>query len=457
MRITGTKLRRDGLVLLSLGAIVVVQLVSYLLIGPNQSTFKDFEPGYFAARTLVEHHDPYSGSQVLRVYRAEGGEYNHRSDLDREISTRYVYPPTSFVVVVPFALLPWASARVLWMIVSSGGLLFAALLAWDLAADFAPVLSGALVGFLLANCLVITVLCNPSGVVISLCVIAVWCFVRNRFVIAGVLCLALSLAIKPQISGLAWLYFLLAGGVHGRRALKSLLAMAVLGTPIVVWVWRVAPRWVQELHANVLFFSGHGGMFDPGPASPIPNAFVNFQVILSCFRDDPRFYTPVTYLICGLLLLVWMYMTLRSQFTPKGGWLALAAAVPLSMLPMHHHLYDTKLILLAVPATAILWVEGGRMKWISLLVSAAAIAFTGDISQTLYTRLMDRLLPSASGTVDHGLRAALVFPVPLFLLATTIFYLCIYCRYTLRAASEAVRGPHQAPAASTAPETPVHG
>lgn len=440
-----------------LGAMVVILLVAYYLSGPNDSTFKDFEPGYFAARSLVEHHDPYSGSQVLRVYRAEGGGHHNQSDLDREIASRYVYPPTSFVVMAPVALLPWSSARVLWMILSSGSLLFAALLAWDLAADFAPVLSGAFVGFLLANSLVITVLCNPSGMVISLCVIAVWCFMRNRFVFAGILCLALSLAIKPQIAGLVWLYFLLAGGSHRRRAIHTLLAVAAVGLPCVAWVWSVAPGWTRELRSNVLSFSGHGGMFDPGPTTPVPHAFVDLQVTLSCFRDDPRFYNPVTYLICAILLLIWMYLTLRSRFTLKGDWLAIAAVVPLSMLPMHHHLYDTKLILLAVPATAILWAEGGRMKWISLSASTAAFAFTGDVFQTFYTRLLDRLLPGANGPMEQGLRALLIFPVPVVLLATAVFYLWVYSRYVFGPISSDSKNTGHAPIAMAESHTSVPG
>ena len=456
MRINGTSSRRDGLYLVCLGASVVVLLVIYFLYGPNDSTFEDFDPGYFAARCLIEHCDPYSAVEVQRVYRAQRGEDYRQRDSVREVATRYLYPPTSFVAMIPFALLPWAFARVLWMIVSSGGLLFAALLAWDLAADSAPILSGGFVGFLLANCLVITVLCNPSGMVISLCVIAVWCFLRNRFVFAGILCLALSLAIKPQLPGLVWLYFLLAGGVYRRRALGTLLATASLGLPFAVWAWLLSPQWIQELQSNLQFFSGHGGINDPGPASKIPHTIVDLQVTISCFKDDPHFYNPLTYIICAFPLLIWAYVTLRSRFTLKGCFLAIAAIVPLSMLPLYHHLYDTKLILLAVPATAILWAEGGRMKWISLSASAAAFAFTGDVFQTIYTRLMDRFLPGADGPMEQGLRALLTFPVPVVLLAAAVFYLWVYSRYVFEPMSSDSKSNDRAPIGMAESHTSVH-
>ena len=430
MRINGTKARQDGLSLVFLGASVILMLMTFLLFAPTSNAFKDFKPSYFSARCLIEHCDPYKESDVERVYRLEGEARPDESELNREIVTRYVYPPTSFVVASPFALLPWGSARMLWMIVSSGSLILAALLVWDLGADYAPILSGAFVGFLVANCLVLTVLSNPSGIVIGLCAIAVWCFMRNRFVYAGILCLALSLAFKPQGPGLVWLYFLLAGGIYRKRAVNTLLAAVGVSLPVLAWVWRVAPGWIQELHSNILSFSGHGGMFDPGPTTKIPHTFVDLQVFISAFKDDPRFYNPLAYLICAILLLVWIVVTLRFRFTPKGGWLALAAVVPLSMLPLHHHLYDTKLLMLAVPAAAILWVEGGWMKWVSLCVNATAFLLTGDITQTIYTRLMERLLPPAHGAMEEGVRAFLVFPIPIILLIMAIFYLWVYTRYT---------------------------
>jgi len=82
------------------------------------------------------------------------------------------------------------------------------------------VVCGALIGFFLANCELLIVLGNMAGVAIGLCVVAVWCFLRERYVAAGIFCLAISLAIKPHDSGLVWLYFLLAGGIYRRRALQ---------------------------------------------------------------------------------------------------------------------------------------------------------------------------------------------------------------------------------------------
>jgi hypothetical protein len=418
------KARRDGLVL----------LMSYLVNSHSTAAFEDFKPDYYAARCLIEHGDPYNEKDVLRVYEAEGGARPNEAEIDREIATRYVYPPTAFAVMVPFALLPWGPAHLLWMILGAGGLIFAAVLAWDLGADYAPILSGALCGFILANSLVITVLSNPSEIAISLCVIAVWCFMRNRYVLAGIICLAVSLAMKPQDAGMVWLYFLLAGSIYRRRAIQTLFATIAIALPGVLWTWIIAPHWLNELRANILTFSQHGGLNDPGPASRVAHTLIDLQVVLSLFKDDPGFYNPVSYLIIAALTIVWGWLTLRSGFSPGKAWMGIAAIVTLSLLPVHHHLYDTKLLLLLIPAVALLCGEKGQLKWSALLLTLAALASTGDISGTMFLQLIDKSLPPASGLAS-ALRSILVFPVPVILLATGVFYLWVYARWTSRSAS----------------------
>jgi hypothetical protein len=438
MKLKMTKARLDGLILLSLGGVVVLLLLAFLLLKPTPAAMQDFRVVYYPARCLLHHGDPYRESDVLATYRAEGGEHPSETAADHQIVIRHIYPPTAFSFTVPFAMLPWGLARVVWMMLTAGSLLFAAFLAWDLGADYAPIVSGALIGFLLANSEVLIVLGNPSGMVISLCVIAVWCFVRERFVVAGIVGMAIGLLVKPQDAGLVWLYFLLAGGVYRKRALQTLLAAVVLGLPGIVLVWRASPHWMQELHANILAFSVHGGITDPGPASTASTGagmMINLQTVISSLRDDPHIYNLATWLLCALPLTVWALVTAQSRSTPARTWLALAAIATLSLLPVYHHLYDAKLLLLTVPACAMLWAEGGRLGRCALLVNIAAFALTGDVSWTLLLRLLDRLHPMTAGMPAWTLRAMQVFPVPLILLAMSIFYAWVYFSRRSKAAA----------------------
>jgi hypothetical protein len=423
-----TKARLDGLYLLLLGGLVFI-LLGVVMENAASSPLADFRGLYYPTQCLLHHCDPYSKTDVMRIYHASGVDRQSDTDKVRQIATQSVYLPTVFSATLPFAILPWSVAHILWIVLTLASLILASLLAWSLAADYTPVLSGALIGFLLANSEVLLITGNAAGIVISLCVIAVWCFVRNRFVFAGILCLAISLAVKPHDTGLVWLYFLLAGGVYLKRALQTLLATIVISLPGLLWAWRLSPHWIQEFNSNLLAFSVHGGTNDPGLASGGAHGLgpvVSLQAIFSVLRDDPHFYNPASYLVFGLLLIVWILVTLRCRSTPANLWLALASIAALSMLPVYHRQYDTKLLLLTVPACVILFVERRSLSWLALLVTTAGFVLNADIPWVIFFALTKSLHLPTTGLSGQILIAVQVFSAPLILLVMGIFYLWVY-------------------------------
>jgi hypothetical protein len=318
------------------------------------------------------------------------------------------------------------------MILTAGSLVFAGFLIWNLGANDSPLVSGALICFILANSEVLFATGNPAGVAISFCVVAVWCFLREKFVWAGVLCLAVSLAIKPHDAGLVWLYFLLAGGIYRKRAMQTLVLVAVLMVPACLWVSSVAPHWIGELQSNLLAAAAPGGVNDPGPANPIykscPAMIIDLQSTISAFRDDPRIYNSIGYLVCGVLLLIGAIRTLRTPFSQRRAWLALAAIAPLTLLVSYHRLYDAKLLLLAVPACAMLWAERGPIRWIALLVTTAGVVLTADFPLIILMIFIRNVPVCTAGLSGQIHTAVLTRPTPIILLAMGIFYLWIYIR-----------------------------
>jgi hypothetical protein len=426
-----TRVRTDGLILISLGAVVILVTLALALRLNTRGAALDFLPDYYSARTLINGGDPYNEIAVLRTYRTEGGARDLSDPLDRAVATRYVYPPSAFAVMVPSALLPWGFAHGLWAILSVSSLILAGCLAWDLAGSNGSVLCAALVAYLLANSEILVVLSNPSELAIGLCVIAVWCFLRERYVAAGILCLALSLAVKPQDSGLIWLYFFLAGGTFRKRALQTLLVCAAVSAPFVFWVYMASPHWVHELQSNLLAFSMRGGLNDPGPASKEAHQFVDLQVIISRFCDRPAVYNLVSYLIFAPLFVIWARITIRTRASAEKAAFALAAIAPLSLLPIHHHVYDAKLILLVIPVLALLLDQRDRTSRTALALTAIAVFLTGDISGWLITKAALSIQSAPGGVTEWLTNALAVFPAPLILLATSAFYLRVYYRSTL--------------------------
>jgi hypothetical protein len=393
----------------------------------------DFKGVFYGERALLQHGDPYKAGEPLRVYLAEGGVLPQSLDGLVQNLTWYIYPPTTFILIAPFAMLPWAPAHWLWMILVAGLLSLAAFLMWSLGADYAPIISCVLICIVLANSVTLLAIGNPAGIVISLCLLAVWCFLRGRFAWAGVLCLAISLAMKPHDAGLVWLYFLLAGGVYRKRALQTLLITLVLGCAAILWITPIAPHWIAELHSNLQAAEAPGGNGNPGPTNPIYRSnsvmIIDLQSAISAFRDDPRIYNPVSYLVCGALLLVWSVRTLRLRFSPAKAWLALAAIVPLTLLVTYHRPSDAKLLLLTVPACAMLWARGGPIAWLASLLNTAGVVFTGDVPLTILAILTKNLPMDTTGFSGLIRTGVLLRPTPFILLAMGIFYLWVYMRH----------------------------
>ena len=155
---------------------------------------------------------------------------------------------------------------------------------------------------------------------------------------------------------------------------------------------------------------------------------ISLQTVLSIFRDDANFYNPASYLVCGGLLLIWSFKTLRTEAPQKIAWLGLAPIAAISMLPIYHRIYDAKVLLVAIPACAILWARGGALAWIALLTQGTAIFLTGSFPWVIFFHLVKYLpLPptSQSRTI---LEVMQVLPVPLILLAMGVFYLWVYVK-----------------------------
>ena len=394
----------------------------------------DFKLAYYDTRCLLRGCDPYSADEMWNVYAAEGNKVPSDPGQRRLIAKSMpsqVYLPTAFLFIAPFALLGWPVAHALWMGITAIAFTLASFLIFRVGAKHSADVSFGLIAFMLLNCGVLFAGGNAAGMAISLCVVAVWTFVEGRLVLLGILCLGASLAIKPHDSGLIWLYFLLSGTVHRKRALQSLIVVAVLSVPAVIWIHQVAPNWIHEVQTNLLATSTDGGNADPGPSSGMrlgPGMIIDLQTAISVFRDDPRIYNIATYAVCGPLLLIWAFWVIRQAASTKGTWLALAAISALSLVPIYHRPYDAKLLLLTIPACAALWARGGLFGRLALVLTSVGIVATSDIPLAVGYVLTENLHLSMGSLPDKVAAVLLARFIPLALLASGTFYLWVYVR-----------------------------
>ena len=425
-----TRARFDGLMLLLSGAIIFICLGAFLK-GGVPASLTDFKALYYGGHCLLQHSDPYKESNLQKVYLEEVGGHPAEPPQARPVVTVFVNLPSIFTFVFPISLLPWGPAHQLWLILTAVSLILATLLTWDLGADDAPRISGGLLGILLATSASALFTGNAAGIVVGLAVIAVWCFLRERFVAMGVLCLATSLVIKPHDAGLIWLYFLLVGGVHRKRAIQTLMVAVALCLPGLILVWHVAPHWMTELRSNLSWFSARGNLNDPGPASVTghdPDSIISLQTIASIFYDDPNIYNPISYLVSGVPVLLWLVTILKSKSSAAINYFGLAAIAALSLLLGYHRQHDAKILLLTFPAFAMLWAKRGVAGWLALGLTTAGVLLNGDLTSLVRMFMTENLLAHSSGLTGKILVILLGRPVPLIVLVTGVFYLWVYLR-----------------------------
>lgn len=426
--------RRDGLCLLFLG-VAFFLVVAALGESIGIAWMVDFKAVYYSGRCLLQNADPYNSSDVLRVYDSQPSE-----DLAapthlgrRQAITFSTYPPSTYLVLAPFAALPWVSAHIFWMVCTGASLLLAVAWIWKVGSESSPLVTGALLGLILVNSTSLLMIGNTAGIAVSLCTVAALCFLRQRFAWIGILSMALSLAIKPHDAGFVWLYFLLAGGTYRKRALQSLAVTAVISLTAVLWVSHVSPHWMREMRANLQTTSAPGGRDNPEPSvfhTGSVGMIIDLQTITSEFTDNANIYNRIAYSICGVFLLLLAVTILRSPASQDNSWFALASVAAFTMLPIYHRTHDAKLLLIAIPACAILAAEGMRIGRIAVALTCLGVALTGDIPTMLLVNLAALLHISTAGLAGKIATIVLARPAPLFLFAMGVFYLWIYIRRT---------------------------
>jgi len=394
----------------------------------------DFKPLYGGARCLLHNQDPYDIVQVRDEYLRGGGDPEYKVAF-RPYNAGY--PPSSLLLVLPFALLPWKFAYIAWMLLSTAALVLATFLIADLcaprdalshngAARNGSLAVIALLAIFLATSKILIVIGQPAALAIALAVIAIWCLLRDRFGLLAILCFAISLALKPTIACFLILYFLLAGGLYRRRAWQILAVTAALAIAGGAWATLTpnAAHWPAELRANTAGMAAPGNSSDAGPANPEVLQIVNLQTVTSLLLRSRLAYNAVALGLCTALLIVWGVLILRSKPTWQRDLLALAACANLSLLPLYHRGYDARLLLLAFPAAALLFAgRQRRLGMTALLLTAWQTFVTSTLFLNIELHIASQLHAASPVVTILALRV-----VPLSLLAGAVFYLgCMAC------------------------------
>jgi hypothetical protein len=335
--------------------ILCIAAIVFFAIGAGRvfRASNDLVPVYTGARCLLYGCNPYDTKQLEQQFFAGGGRPVELPSWDIDVP---VYPPSTFLVLSPLGLLRYPIARLLWFLLSGCLFVTSAALILSLCPETHRWLATTLGSCIVATSGILLVIGQPATFAISLVIIGTYLFFRARFLPLAAFLFMLSLAVKPQIGGLIVLY-LLAQRIHWRYAAAALTGALVLllSAGLMLRLHPQSADWSSTLRANLTATLGPGGSADPRPANEEAVGDENLQTLTSIFFADARMFNAAAYAIFATLLAALIMAVLKSDARQELHFLALAAVTLLSLTPVYHRFYDTRLLLLTIPAVLIVF------------------------------------------------------------------------------------------------------
>jgi hypothetical protein len=404
---------------LHLLAVLISGVILFALAAPRViHTSNDFVPVYSGARCLLHGCNPYDVSQLEQEFSQAGGRVGESFSWQIDVP---VYPPSTFLVLSPLAMLRFPLARLIWFVLNGCLFVTSAGLVLSLCPHSHRWIATVMASFLVITTGILLVLGQPAVFAISLVVIGSCLFLRGRSLPLGAFLFMLSLAVKPQIGGFIVLY-LLAQRIHWRYAATATAgACALLVSAVLILGHH--PRsagWATALHENLSATLSPGGSADPRPANQQAIGDVNVQALTSIFFTDARSFNSAAYAVFLVLLLAGTMAVLRTNAGTEVHFLALGALSVLSLMPVYHRFYDTRLLLLSVPAVVIVFQK-------RRLLGAIIAAFTLLAITSVQYRVQVSLL-------QHAKWQNVLANKPLFILILrqqNVELLILFCLYVV--------------------------
>jgi hypothetical protein len=150
--------------------------------------------------------------------------------------------------------------------------------------------------------------------------------------------------------------YLFARGIHRRYAavvLTGALAL-LLSAGMILRMNPSSANWTSDLSANISA-SVDGGYNDPRPANQQAVCDINLQAITGIFFADVREFNAAAWAVFLALLAVGIAIVLRTKAGPEMNLLSLGALAALSLTPVYHRFYDTRMLLISIPAVVIVY------------------------------------------------------------------------------------------------------
>ncbi|MGO8795542.1 MAG: glycosyltransferase family 87 protein [Candidatus Sulfotelmatobacter sp.] len=311
--------------------------------------WNDFLSPYIQANAWAHGKDPYS-AQTLVSFWPPGNSRPPWVDTEAANGTLEMtrgipspYPVTSFVVLSPFALLPWPLALILWGAVNLAAIALAPFALLSVCGIHPFELRAQLflaAVFALAPLHTGLATANPAMLAVGLSFAAFWAAHSGKLTTDGIL-LALAICLKPTVAGGLLLYYVV------RRQWKVAgVACALSATIALIGISRLAlpgVPWFSSYFENTRHIFAPGSMDDFTRPDAIRFNMINAQVLFYSLLRNATIASRLSLLLGVTLLGCWLWLCYRRR--TRSELIAISAISVLSLIAGYHRFYDAALLI----------------------------------------------------------------------------------------------------------------
>ena len=317
------------------------------------SDTQDFAVVYTSTRAFDTGKNPYDESAT----RAAWLEVTHNKPGDANPMDLALYPPTTYLLLSPLALLDWPRARSAWLLIN---LISVAVLVVTLSCygpdKLSPWKTACAAAFILGFGPIHTTIAKGQLAVVAAAILALAIVAEaGNAVVPAAILIGLAASLKPQIAAPVLVLYLV------QRQWKAMAIVAGVTSGLLCIAalrlfWAGVP-WVGSLLRNVRLAAEPGGVYDPSSTNPLTFQLVNVSALLHRLTSNQA---VITFALAAIAVVICFFLWKRGQycFDLLADPTAFAAACVLGLVLISHRYYDA-----AVLVFVFVWALKGTSSW----------------------------------------------------------------------------------------------
>ena len=356
-----------------LAAIFIISIAIFLLNGRSDGHYGDFEPIYGSIQCTLSHSNPYSIPDV------QAALISHGADASRYTSSFWqthalLYPPLTYYLLSPLALLNYPAAGLAYFWVSALTIIAGCFLIIRLSPPYARTVVVLGVSAVLMTSSVLLRLGQVSTLTIALLVMGTVLFANRKYPILAAILFLFAAGLKPQLVMPLMVYFCLPRFTR-KYALGALAAFVLVSAAagLALAHQPSSAHWVADLTAEV-----HSAV-PFGPGARIDTGLIDLKSLTSLVSGSPYVYQSFDLLVFATIILVLGFGFFRTEENQERDWIYIAALSFFTLLLTYHRTYDMRIQILSFPALGILWRRSIRLAGILTVLSALSMFSTSII------------------------------------------------------------------------------